>query len=1780
MERMQGRSRERGTGRRTLPGRGLACAAAVLFAGLTVLAAAPAAAQTTVDDFSTNQSTITDPPGGATSVATGGADILGQHRDLTVDLGTGAGPASVGVAGGVLNFTITDTTPDSEASATVTWDGDTDPNVLAPTGLGGVDLTTGGATALRIRAGAGGAAVSAIVEVYTDAGDVSRAGLVIPVGAAQDRFLAFSSFVVIAGSGADFTDVGAITLELSAREASATVDLIDAVTPQVAAAKNDTLQVDNDSDMRADPGDTLRYTITITNTGGAAKTVSLADTVDANTTLVGTARTTPITADDQYAALSAMVLDTAASGAPGLLDNDADPDGDAVAAVVASGQATLRGGSVDVAADGDFVYTPPVGFFGVDSFTYTLQAVAGDPTTDANGSPIGAHGATAFVVIEPIPPVVTAGATLAYTENDPPTVIDNTVTVTDPDSPNLAGATVQITANYQNGADVLSFTNMLGITGVFAPATGTLTLTGAASPASYQTALRSVKYKNTSDDPTTGDRTVTWIADDGFATSVPVTSTIQVTAVNDPPVLTAGATLNYTENDPATAIDVTITASDPDNTNLQSATAQITANYVNGQDVLSFTNMLGISGVFTPATGTMTLSGSSLVANYQTALRSVKYVNTSENPSANPRTVTWIASDGSLPSSPVFSTINVIPVNDPPVAGADSWDTVGNTQLVVDLPALATPHVRDTTPSTFGVLDNDSDPAEGNALAVSAIVGCADATPPFGDSPTCATANGGSVVMQANGRFTYTPPVGTVTNDTFQYTVTDDGTPAPASSNGTVTIHFFERVWYVKNNSAAGGLGRSNDPFDTLVEAQTASSANDWIFVHFGGGTSTGQAAGIALKAGQHLVGEHHGLAIAQNLNGNGSPQTLFTAVPGNRPLIDNSGAGNSSVSATNVIPAEIVGLSLQSAAADAVNLTNAVALPANATTAIQDNVIRGAGAVGIDVKLNAGTTGTLGLTVTGNSWNAAGTHTGNAVDINRAAGTLNLNLSNNTGILSAATAVNVVGGAAANTVITGFANNTVHQATGASGIVVSNATFDAAPGTAGYQQVSGGTTAVGISGDGVGAVAMLLSSVAGDLAFTDLDLYGAAGFSLSGTGAVNVGAGTGTRVTVGTGVATFASTGGPAVDVNGATVDLQLAGLTVSASGGTGVSLVGVADGTTAATFSAPSGSSIAGASGTAFNLDGGNATVTYNGTITNSAGRSVAVQNRTADTATFTGAITDTGTGILLSSNNVASTTNFQGGLSLTTGANAAFTATSGGTLNVCDENPCNPGATGSLVNTLTTTTGTALNVASTTIGANNLEFRSISANGASSGIVLNNTGTSGGLKVTGTAAANSGGTIQNTTGAGISLTTTRDVSLNKMTLASTADSGVNGTGVTNFAFTNGTVTNAGNANPESAIAFDNGGGVGVGNNIAGALTITGNTFTNPFYSGLDVQSDNGVVTAANVSNNVISNPGFSGVNFVGDGNGSTSFTLDKATIDQNNISSSGGNGVQITGGNGSGSGPGGTFGIPGDATNVIAITNNSVELDATGTQAITVAITGANAASRGRSNFLIQCNGRNTGGCSSPTAAGLDSSSIGTVILIGCNGYTTMTGTVNNNVITAVHTVGGGGGNGIAGGNGVGGAGNAWTPDLTLVVTNNAITGTDGNGILLVSRGTSGTAKFKIQNNTVATPLSGIRQGIRVDAGNASSADDAVCLNISGNTTSGSADSGFTASGIGLRKQGTSSTVNDFSVNGMAATSSPGVESYVGGLNPGSTTGNFGATGVDLISATSGFSNCSFP
>ncbi|HWI84078.1 VCBS domain-containing protein, partial [Ramlibacter sp.] len=139
-------------------------------------------------------------------------------------------------------------------------------------------------------------------------------------------------------------------------------------------------------------------------------------------------------------------------------------------------------------------------------------------------------------------PVVTGSGTLAFTENQAAAAVLPTLAITDVDSAQLTGAAVSISGNFQSGQDVLGFTNQSGITGSYDAATGVLTLAGTASLADYQAALRSVTYANTSDDPATATRTVSFRVNDGSALynlSNVATATVTVSAVNDAPTTSA-----------------------------------------------------------------------------------------------------------------------------------------------------------------------------------------------------------------------------------------------------------------------------------------------------------------------------------------------------------------------------------------------------------------------------------------------------------------------------------------------------------------------------------------------------------------------------------------------------------------------------------------------------------------------------------------------------------------------------------------------------------------------------------------------------------------------------------------------------------------------------------------------------------------------------------------------------------------------------------------------------------------------------------------------------------------------------------------------------------------------------------------------------------------------------------------------------------------------------------------------------------------------------------------
>jgi VCBS repeat-containing protein len=252
--------------------------------------------------------------------------------------------------------------------------------------------------------------------------------------------------------------------------------------------------------------------------------------------------------------------------------------------------------------------------------------------------------------------------------------------------------------------------------------------------------------------------------------------------------------------------------------------------------------------------------------------------------------------------------------------------------------------------------------------------------------------------------------------------------------------------------------------------------------------------------------------------------------------------------------------------------------------------------------------------------------------------------------------------------------------------------------------------------------------------------------------------------------------------------------GVTVSGSSGDGIF------GSSITTATVGSLANVQNNGGYELDLTGGGfGTINFGAKIVNGAAGGAIRITSSNNIVNVTGLVSDTsgtGTGILLQ-NLSNSQVLFTGGVKLSTGANDAFTVKSGA---VSVDN------SGSIVNTLATTGGTALNFQNAKILSAGLTFQSIS-DGTSSGstgdgiIVANTAGSTGGLVVTGTGTPGSGGTIQHKTGAdgdptsgiGIYLNTTAEVSLAWMQLNDFDNFAIRGDKVTDFSLQNSVVNGA---------------------------------------------------------------------------------------------------------------------------------------------------------------------------------------------------------------------------------------------------------------------------------------------------------------------------------------------------------------------------------------------------
>jgi VCBS repeat-containing protein len=450
--------------------------------------------------------------------------------------------------------------------------------------------------------------------------------------------------------------------------------------------------------------------------------------------------------------------------APGILTNDtlnADK-------FVQTASFTGLQGSVTVWRDGRVDYSPPVGFVGSTSFTYTASDGTGEstPSTTVTFIVQGPPTANADSYTTDEDAVLTVAAPGVLTnDTDPQDDALTAVLVSGPTSGSLTlngdGSFVYTPGANVTGSKTFSYRVTDG-TSFSAATTVTITMT-----AVNDAPVAVADSRNTSEDtvlvgasvlgndtdadgdtlsavPVTGtsngslafssDGTFsytpaanfngadafTYYAWDGTASSAVVTVTITVGAVDDPPVAAADVYLVSEDTPASPAVSVLANDSDVDSVGL---TAVVVTAPANGVLVLN-------------ADGTFTYT---------------------PNPDVNGTdSFTYTANDATSASEPATVSLTIDPVNDAPVADDDAFTVDEDSQL------------------SDSVLMNDTD-VDGDPLTVSLTTG-----PTHGD-----------LVLRTDGTFDFVPDADFTGTDSFTY-VARDGDAGSNPATVTLTVAPFD----------------------------------------------------------------------------------------------------------------------------------------------------------------------------------------------------------------------------------------------------------------------------------------------------------------------------------------------------------------------------------------------------------------------------------------------------------------------------------------------------------------------------------------------------------------------------------------------------------------------------------------------------------------------------------------------------------------------------------------------------------------------------------------------------------------------------------------------------------------------------------------------------------------------------------------------------------------------------------------------------------------------------
>jgi hypothetical protein len=585
-------------------------------------------------------------------------------------------------------------------------------------------------------------------------------------------------------------------------------------------------------------------------------------------------------------------------------------------------------------------------------------------------------------------------------------------------------------------------------------------------------------------------------------------------------------------------------------------------------------------------------------------------------------------------------------------------------------------------------------------------------------------------------------------------------------------------------------------------------------------------------------------------------------------------------------------------------------------------------------------------------------------------------------------------------------------------------------------------------------------------------------------------------------------ASGGAGLDVQNGVLAVALSNLSSTGSSGAGLRLVSVGG-----SFSAAAGS-ISGASGAGVDLAGGDADVSFPGSIAAGSGRSVSITGRSGGTVDLSGSITDNAGGILVQGNggggiqftgsskslstgaanavtlsgNVGATVRFGGGgLAISTASGAGFQASGGGTVIVTGAH-----------NTITSAGGVALSVSNTTIGSGGLTFESISADGGSNGIVLVNTGATSGLLVTGSGSAGSGGTIRGSSGAdgssagiGVYLSGTRAPELHFLQLNDFSNYAIFGASVDGFTLDGSVVNGVNGDNPgllEGGVAFAG---------LTGSAVVSGSAVSGGASDNLRVVNTSGVLDRLTITGTTF------GLNGASGGRDGVHLEAKNAAVLNVTVSGSAFNGARVNLL---------SLDLQNNAVSDVVMQSNTFR------NAHPAIVPGAGGVVLGSSVGLS--NPTLTYSITSNTFR--DASGSALVVQKG-PGTGSFAGTISGNQIgvSGVANSGSAQGSGISlpmTGGGV----------HTVAVSGNQIRQYNNMGVLLqvgdATQGGNGALNATVTGNVVAEPGTApiSKNGIHLNAGTVSGDAHQVCLAISGNSITGSGSGGAAGTDFRLRQR----------------------------------------------------------